>query len=309
MAGRKIGDIVTFGLAFLILVGGALGLWSFSKRPPVLVVTDEVFDGLYGVERARLKQAQIAFKLLRPVKTVRIAENSGADVVSFAVEDASAHPWCVLFPYCYYQGAGRYARQFPETPVFLIGGQFRDSGEGRAIVTDTLLDRYRAGLGAALLAADGGDVLFFYTDPASGDERDAFEAGLRAGGYERTPRYLRGSADYSTQEGVSCAVIAGQADSFLEETTDIPVILCSWIDPALTPRRVKLVFDDSPWAFAVRAAELAPLAEGGVPLRLPSEATVLDGRIPDKELRQKLKAAVLTTPQTAFVAENILENQ
>jgi hypothetical protein len=251
-----------------------------------------------------IKRIELVFKLLRPIKTVPIAENTAADVVSFAVENASARPYGVFFPYRYYEGAARYTRQFPDVPVFLIGGRFRDAQEeGRSltIAADTPLDRYRAGLCAALFAADGGDVLFFYTDPVSGEERDAFEAGLRAGGYEKNPRYLRGSADYAAQEGVSCAVIAGQADAFLEQSADIPIILFSWIDPALTPRRVKLVFDDSPWAFAVRAVKLAPRSEGA--LRLPSEVRVLGERVPDGELRRKLNAAVRSAPPVETVSE------
>ncbi len=65
--------------------------------------------------------------------------------------------------------------------------------------------------------------------------------------------------------------------------------LFSWIDPRLTPSRVKVVFDDSAWALATQSAVLARQGAGGM---LPSRIWVLGDRVGSREERQFLEAAV-----------------
>jgi hypothetical protein len=80
------------------------------------------------------------------------------------------------------------------------------------------------------------------------------------------------------------------AEYFLEKNQDIPVILFSWVDPAVTPSRVKVVFDDSPWAQVGAAVKI--LAGEKEPGNVPSRALILSKRIPDQGLLQNIKEAV-----------------
>jgi hypothetical protein len=90
-----------------------------------------------------------------------------------------------------------------------------------------------------------------------------------------------------TLDNVSCAVVAGAAASFLERNEAIPVILFSWMDPAMTSREIKIIFDDSPWALAVPAVDMAVRKqdEGTI----PSNIVLLEPRISSEGVLQDLK--------------------
>jgi hypothetical protein len=96
--------------------------------------------------------------------------------------------------------------------------------------------------------------------------------------------------DYTVPESVSCTVLTGLAEFFLEKNLNIPVILFSWADPALTPSRVKVIFDDSPWAQTVEAVKI--LTGNREPGSIPSTALILSKRIPDQDLLQNIKEAI-----------------
>jgi hypothetical protein len=284
--------LIWAGIGFLLLCMGLGGL--FFSRPPVVLVTDIAFDGLYGLRRTWLKRIETSIRLFRPVVTAQIAENTGSDVVVFVVEEASAAPYAVLFPYRYYEGARRYAGQYPDVPVVLLG-----NGMGRAPVevealfiwTDRRTDFYRAGRCAAVFALDsGGQVLFFQDDLVTVEDREAFLLGLQEQGHDQRPIYVGINSDYASLSDISCVVMTGSAVAFLERNEKIPIILFSWVDPSITSTEIKLIFDDSSWALAVRAVEM--VSRGQDPGPIPSEIVVLDRRISSEGVLQNLKKVV-----------------
>lgn len=269
----------------------ALGAGIFFFRAPVLLVTDIPFNALYGIGRSRLKSIETSLKLFRWVKPVIVAENAGPDMVAFAVEAAAPAPYRVLFPYWYYEGAGRYAERFPQVLVFILGGRNRDPQvKGTIFIgTDWETDLYRAGLCVGIIARQDGDkeVLFFQNEGLTLEQRNVFHKGLQEQGYEKTPKYLRITENYADNKNISCVVMNGQAISFLDQNIETSIILFSWIDPELTATSVKIVFDDSPWALVGRIVKMIPGENtGGL---MPSEILFLGRRIPEKGVAQDLK--------------------
>jgi hypothetical protein len=265
--------------ALAVLPVVAAGL--FLLRPPVLIVTDASFNTLYGSMRARLSGIESSFALGRRVIPVPVSESASPDVAVLAVEAAAPSPYAVLFPYRYYEAGRQYKENSPGVPVLILGSREGEVPAGNGLVpvyADRETDFYRAGLCAALLAREGknGEVLVFSdgTMPARG--REAFLEGLRAQGFIKNPVYLGLNSDYQNYQGVSCAVLTGPAARFFAENRKAPVILFSWFDPALTPLEVKVIFDDSPWALAVRAVKAA---EGGAEAGFfPSRSLIPRGR-------------------------------
>jgi hypothetical protein len=278
------------GLALPVLILGLGG--AFFLRPPVLLVTDNSFELIYGNMRGLMVRTEAALKLFRPVKQVRLAGGIGPDRVVFAVEEASAKPFCVLFPYRYREGAGRYAEKHPGTPSAVLSGRVRVSeGEDMPyIMTNTRTDLYRAGRSAAVFAREGGEILLFQDESLGSSEREAFDLGLRDGGFEGAPRYLRGNIESVIPGNTAAVVIMGPADHYLRQNYDIPAILFSWTDPGLTRRSIKVIFADSPLALAAEAA--AALSAPGEITELPSRVVLMDKRIPEKEILLALKKMI-----------------
>ncbi|GHV89315.1 hypothetical protein AGMMS50267_16750 [Spirochaetia bacterium] len=299
---------------------------AFVFRPPVLMVSDPVFDSLYGVLRGRIKQAEVSIRLWRRVKTVRIADDAGEDVAVFTVRSAAETPFCVLFPYRYYNEAKRYAGEAPGIPVAVFRGRVRDPSEPVAaenfhiLGTDSVLDFYRAGQCAAIFAQSGsavkrkvspdgesaeegespvsvenepGEVFLLQDDLVSDGDRDAFSRGLAEKGHERTPVYQNAGTAFTPRPNTACVVTSGAAQNFLEQSLDIPVLLFSWLDPALTPARIKLIFDDSPWALAVPAVKIiGRQGEAGTMQDIPSEIRLLSRRINERERLGNIRRAI-----------------
>jgi hypothetical protein len=278
--------------ALVVLLGAVGGV--FLLRPPVLVVTDASFDTLYGSRRARLSGLESSFALGRRVIPVPVSESVSPGVAVLAVKAAASSPYALLFPYRYYEAGRQYKEEFPGVPVLILGGREGELPAGNGLVpvyADRETDFYRAGLCAALLAREGenGDVLVFSDGTMSAGGRESFLEGLRAQGFIKNPVYLGLNSDYQNYQGVSCAVLTGPATRFFAENRGAPVLLFSWLDPALTPLEVKVVFDDSPWALAVRAVKAA---EGGAEEGfLPSRPLVLRGRT-GKDTRRILSGLV-----------------
>ncbi|MFP3088753.1 hypothetical protein LQZ21_00320 [Treponema sp. TIM-1] len=265
-----------------------MGAGIFFSRSPVLVVTDPFFNALYGRWRTWEKRLELSFRFFRPVKPVSIGENADQDAVPFAVEAASARPFCVLFPFRYSEGARRYVRQHPDITAVVLGGRLAPPQEEGLLFfgTDTVLDMYRAGLCVAAFIQSEEEV-FVFPDPfITRADRDAFLEGLRAGEYTKEPLYMNVYADLSSRTGIS-VVMTGTPPSFLTGGIKIPVVLFSWMDPALSSQDVKLVFDDSPWALAKEAIDI--LVQGGKEGIIPSKISVLGRRIQEKTLATELK--------------------
>jgi hypothetical protein len=295
---RKSKKPLFFLLFIPIFIAGAV----FFLRPPVLLVTDLIYDRLYGTFRGGKIQVETSLRLFRRVKTVRIAEDAGTDVAVFTVNSASEKPYCVLFPYRYYREAEQYVREYPGIPAALLLGRIRNFSVSdsalAAIRTDTEEDYFRMGRAAALFAlrgnaeeaAEPSKVLLLRDDLVSSEDTEAFYRGLAAEGYAPAPIEVWSGIEYTVPGDVACAVLTGSADFFLNQNLAIPVILFSWLDPALTADTVKVVLDDSPWAQiipAIAAATAAATGEGEN-RGIPSETLILGKRIPERDFFRKL---------------------
>ncbi|GHV61605.1 hypothetical protein AGMMS49587_06180 [Spirochaetia bacterium] len=283
-----------FILAAIILILAFLAGFFFS-RSPALILSDASFDALYGPRRALIAQARLSLGLFRPVKKVLLAESAGPDAAVFALEEASRRPFGAILPARYGRGGQRYAEAHPDVPVAVIEGRGRGGANIeenlRYIAADAGTDAYRAGRCAAILAqaggaadGDGGGILFFQDEQNFPFNRESFLAGLREEGFMKDPVFLSLNSNYSSYENISCVVLTGASPHFLDRNIKVPVILFSWLDPALTSANVRLVFDDSPWALAFRAFR----AEKS----LPSDIIIQEKRIEDPEALRKIKTAV-----------------
>ena len=252
-------------------------------RPPVLIVTDPSFSLLYGVSRAALRQVYLSVKFFRPVIQVQVSVNAGPEIIITAVDEVSRIPNAVIFQNLFINAAGRYKDENPDIPVIILEGRnLANNNYSRdfiAVNTDVEADYYRAGICAAYLSGGDGRILVYYDEIPNNALREAFKAGLDLRGFTGNPVYLEAGADYTAWQEIACAVIIGPAARFFEANRKIPVILFSWIDPEMTPGNVRIIFDDSPWALAAGALEMA----GNVPenrekLTLPSELVIPRGR-------------------------------
>ncbi|MDR0690256.1 MAG: hypothetical protein LBG08_08360 [Spirochaetaceae bacterium] len=281
-------------VVFMLLLGPGI----FFSRSPILVVTDSFFDVLYGRWRTWEKRLILSFRFFRLVKPVVIGENADQDMVAFGVEAASARPYCVLFPFRYGEGARRYAGEHPAVPVAVLGGRLPPpQGEEKLLFfgTDTALDLYRAGLCAAAFIKPEEEVFIFPDLIFPETDRKAFLEGLRVRGYLKDPFYMNAYADLSSRMGIS-VVMTGTPPAFLEGRVKIPIILFSWMDPAISSADVKLVFDDSPWALAPEVIKI--LGQNGEEQVVPSEISVLDRRIQEKALVKEIKNLIRQEPVT-----------
>jgi hypothetical protein len=275
---------------FGVLILTALGV--FLSRPPALILSDAGFDALYGPGRALFRQAGLSLRLFRRVKRVPVAENANPEATVFAIEEAAAKPWAVLGHSRYRRGLDRYARQRPDVRTALIREDSTPAPAApgpESVFTDTRLNSWRAGRCAAILAGGGeGRVLVFQDGRDFPVNQDAFLAGLREENGALVPLYLNSSAEFSSWDEVRCVVLGGPGDPYFNLNGEIPALLFTWMDPALSPRSVKIIIDDSPWALAPPALR-SPGGEGR--RSVPAEFTVLRGRLGDGGLRKRLKKA------------------
>ena len=282
---RKIYIIIAISLFFFSIPG-----FVYMLRSPVLIITDLSFNRLYGPLRLARKRGELSRKLFRRVIPVSVAETAGADLITIAVGEASKSPASVLFPYRYLAGAVHYKDLYPDVPVFVVGGT-RPRGESSLfyVRTNSKDDLYRAGLCAAFLAGDGG-VLFFGDGSVSDFDWEAFREGLQDGDHTGNSVFYNASSDYSSYSSIGCVVLAGSAAKFLERNLKIPVILFSWIDPAMTPQSVKIVFDDSPWALAADAIKNFTSPEEDI--LVPSYPHILADRMEEKGDFRNIKGII-----------------
>jgi len=256
----------------------------FLYRSPLVVVTDSSFMTLYGPKRLRKMEFRLSYKLFRKVIPVYVGENAGPDQISLAAEDAFQKPLAVLFPHRYMSGANFYKENHPDTPVYITTGRNRRSTSKEAVTfirTDIKTDLYRAGLCAALLAGEG-TILFISDETVPNENREVFIEGLRAQDYTKNPTWGRYNSDFSASSTLSCVVIAGPVGDFFEKRPDTPVILFSLADPDFTPRSVMVVFDDSPYALALKELKLFSSTEGESEVSISSVPTVLKNRFKDR---------------------------
>ena len=267
-----------FIILFLLLAGGGV----FLIRTPVLVVVDTSFSLLYGPLRLRLKSYMTSLELFRRVIPVEVAESAGSDLIALAVQGASRSPRAAFFPFRYLEGARYYKNQNPEIPVFVMGGSdsSRAGTDLTFVSTDIAQDLYRAGLFAAYFAGNEKGILFFMDGDLSMEYRNAFRQGLKDQGFINDPYFLSVTTEYSAYSDIGCVVTAGPAAKYVERNLKIPLIVFSWVDPSLTPRSVKLVFDDSPIALAAKVLKSSEPAEE---IYVSSEPVLLFDRLEEKK--------------------------
>jgi hypothetical protein len=296
------------GKAVILILVAALFLGGgfFFLRPPVLILNDVPFTALYGQRRVRLRQVQASLALLRRVRPVFLAEGAGPDMILFAIEAVSSRPYCVIFPLRYAEAAERYAGQFPGVmPILLENagavpetrslprGAEKPAGEGRlrVIKTGRKTDFFRAGLCAGIIG--GGGRVFLFSDRYG--DREAFSGGLEEGGAGSPPVFFGSASSPDNFDDAVCMVFARSSAEILEKNPQVPLILFTWLDPALCPGETLLVFDDSPWALAVPAVKTARGMDTGGENRpeteIPSKVLIFSGKITDKDILRKVKKA------------------
>lgn len=280
----------------------------FFLRSPALVVSDAPFIALYGTWRTRWQQILASVALFRPVKPVIVADGVGADVLVFAVEQASSRPYCVLFPHRYREAALRYHEEFPQIPVALIKGRaaeayFPDSNEGPGLFefeTDRETDLYRAGVCAGIISNAGEDalqpeenrplqsIIVVFTDSQMPmNERELIARGVQEQNPQQEVVFLNSISMMPEAEDVSCVIIEGSGLGYLEKNLKIPVILFTWLDPSLTAREVFAIFDDSPWALAVPAVKM--VVKEQIEGKISSKLLFFSARIADNGVFRQLK--------------------
>ncbi|MDR0495168.1 MAG: hypothetical protein LBG95_06040 [Treponema sp.] len=318
-------------LIALILIAAAfvVSLLLFFLRAPVLVLTDESFAVLYGLPHLKLQQASASWALFRRIKPVMIADGAGPDIVILAIAEASKQPWCVLFPRNHALAATRFHEQFPEIPIALLSGLIpasdMPSPDGFLCVygTDRETDLYRAGIFAGILGnaplksakqtekpegktekqekiAEAPQkpvqktYILWQDRFVQGKERELFSTGLGERDPEPTVIFANSANDISDINKISCAVLTGAGIEYMEKNPRMPVILFSWLDPALAARELAVLFDDSVWALAVPAARMAAAkqAEG----KIPSKPLIFSGKIGDNDIIRSLKKSAKKMP-------------
>jgi len=251
-------------IAAVIALAAIIPLLVFFARSPVLVVADFSFIRLYGEARMRRENFRSSLSLFRPVKTVAAADDSGDDIIQFAVAEISSRPFCVVFPYRFATAARLYREQNPLVHVVLLEGRLfedrrtDDYNDIFVYKTDIEADFYRAAAVAALIeGGNNGKIAVFAEAQMQIRCREAF---LRAFDELETPPaplFFTSFSQYSEISGLSCVVLAGTGAEYLENFSGVPIIFFTWIDPLMMPDDVVIVVDDSPWVQAVQAVKMA----------------------------------------------------
>ena len=282
--------IIFAGIALAAAVPPAV----FHARSPVLVVADMSFIQLYGESRMRRENFRSSLKLFRPVKTVAAADDSGDDIVQFAVAEISSRPFCVVFPFRFSGAARLYHEQNPQIRVILLEGSFpandqQNDFDGIFVYkTDINADYYRAGAAAAAIEGGKNGKIAVFVEPQLQTQcRAAF---LRAfNETEKPPELLiyTSFSQYSEVSGLSCVVLAGSGAEYAENFSGVPVVLFTWIDPYLIPDDVVIVVDDSPWVQVSRAVKMAAggVAEGPI----VSNFLIINEKKLDRQALRKIK--------------------
>jgi len=293
--------LTVFGVPFLV----------FISRPPVLLLADTAITALYGTKRAKWQQALASLTLFRRVKPVMIADSAASpDIVTFAVTEAHSRPYCVVFPQSYSAAAERYHEQEPEIPVALLGSSAAalPSPDDFFYIyrSDRETDLYRAGLLAGILSGGGRqtegedvpalNIVLWHDRSIEPSQLEFFTKGAGETRPEYTVVFTGSASGMPENDKISSVVLAGAGGEFLDRSNRKPVILFTWLDPALTPREVKVIFDDSPWALTVPAVRLA--AKGQEAALIPSKTLIFSEKVADNGLFRTLKESVKNAPKS-----------
>jgi hypothetical protein len=276
-----------------IALAAAVPLLVFHTRPPVLVVADMSFIELYGESRMRRENFRSSLSLFRPVKTVAIADDSGDDIVQFAIEEISSRPLCVVFPQRFISAAQLYREQNPQILVILLEGRlsrrtYSDLNDIFVYKTDIEADFYRAGVSAALIeGGKNGKIAVFVETRLQRQCREVFLSAFGELEEPPEPSFYTSYSQYSEIPELSCVVLAGIGTEYIENFSGIPVVFFTWIDPSMMPNDVVLVVDDSPWAQVREAVRMA--AAGSEQGLIQSNFLIINGKNLDSQALRKIK--------------------
>ena len=292
--------VKTIAIIASLAFAAAVPVVIFLARSPVLVVTDLSFIPLYGMSRIRAEAMSSSLILFRRVITVPVSDDAGDDIVQFIVSEASSRPFCVIFPLRFVQAARIYREQNPQIPVIILEGRYpegrnpalyaisRNTDDYFLYRTDIEADFHRAALAAALLDGETNSrVVVFLESHNQQQGTEVFSQTLKDIEKPLQTSYFTTFSQFSRNTELSCVVLAGIGADYLDRFTDVPVIFFTWIDPALIPIDVVLVFNDSPWVQTVPAVRMA--AAGIKTGQIPSKPVFLQGKNIDKEVLRNLR--------------------
>jgi hypothetical protein len=168
--------------------------------------------------------------------------------------------------------------------------------------TDVRTDFYRAGYCAGALTvpenrieesfgAAPREIVVFQDEYSVGDkEREAFSLGLEAyradirglpagnpvpanASFPGIPLFTGRNWDFSGSDNpediakLACAVVSGGGEVFFKADIGIPLVMFTWLNPAVLPDETVLTFDDSPWALIPQALDILKTGrrEGVIP--------------------------------------------
>jgi len=288
----KIRFILLIILASLVLVSLVLVI-IFHARPPVLIVTEQLFIDLYGEQRIRDETFRASIALYRPVKTVVIANDAGDDIISLAVSEISSNPFCVLFPIRFARSARLYQERNPNIPIILLEGHISRAdanslrGDFFIFKSDIESDFYRAGIAAAALDNDqNGRIIVFLEHDIMSQAREAFLKALNDLEKPLETRFLTSFSQFSETADISCIVLAGLGIEYLDKKSGVPVIFFTWLNPFLIPADIAVVVNDSPWVQVVKAVRM--VRAGETRGTIPSNFFILDRNKFDRETLRKI---------------------
>jgi len=304
--------LIIFAFTALVL---SAPFFILNLRAPVLIVSDEIFLNLYGRERIKKDTFYNSLVLFRNILTVEVANDASEDIIALAVHGVSKNPYCVIFPLRFAASALMYYEHNPGIRTVVLEGRSAETSEIDDSVnifkykTDIEADFFKAGFLASAFklppvpeseenpAQNAEDIrkrhiavfLELRLNNASGLKiKESFLAGMNE--HNEDPpevRYYTSYSDFSNFTNLSCVILAGIGSEFLENKQGVPIIVFTWLDPALITSNVTVIIDDSPWAQAVQAVRLAE--SGAKEGLIKSEFLTLDRKKVDKNLLRKIR--------------------
>ncbi|MDR2490097.1 MAG: hypothetical protein LBD20_01695 [Spirochaetaceae bacterium] len=258
-------EIAPLVSVFLVLF---VFLIALLVRRPVVVVTDKFFTALYGPHREQAKMLENTFRTQRRVRIFRVGDETDNSVIAKRLSLEIKNPYCVIFPYRYFQIAALYAEENPSIKAYVLSERnLTQPATGKAIYVPTAWqeDFKKAGYLAAMIshisqnravegeARDGRStnahktiLLLTHENPLP-EAQESFEEGIAQGNWPGDHNILSNAASLP-QSSIVSAVLLAPASSFVQGAANVPSIVFSALDLHLLPDFIKIVMDDSPWA-------------------------------------------------------------
>ncbi|MDR2842454.1 MAG: hypothetical protein LBV52_04575 [Spirochaetaceae bacterium] len=290
-------------------------LLIFVLRQPVLIVTDDYFSAIYGVKREHYKRIEMSVRLYRQIKFVNIAQdNNSAEVVAFAVEDASKHPYFVVFPTRFQNALEQYKKDKPNVRCYVINNLDKSLQETPGVATinsKVELDYYRAGLCAGLLTKipvkDNAGVLTYslnerilFSDSETSIKygKEMFVRGVK----ETAPKATVVTTDQNTSDlsdTYRVAVLFGHTDNILDNnfTMETSIIVYTWLDPDYTPPNALITIDDAPLSLLPGISKSSVIKNREQEYSVNADFNILSGRIADLSILPALRKAIFAVPK------------